>query len=182
MQILPRQRWRRSGFSLVDVCVALAILAIALGTLIGTVLYALRLEEANEETSAASQLMRTLLERIDAQPFGEIYAAYNRNPGDDPDPAVDALALLATDDPLLMLGKKGGPGITVSFPGDEGNELREDVLSPALGMPRDLNDDGAIDDQDHSGDYALLPITIRLVWDGASGPRTLEMSSLLRSR
>lgn len=181
MQILHRPKSRRAGFSLVDVCVALAILAIALGTLIGSVFYALRLEEANEETAAASQLMRTLFERIDAQPFEEIYASYNQSPDDDPDPGVDYLALLENDDPLLTLGRKGGPEIEVLFPGD-GIELREDGVDPALGMPRDLNGDSGTDGLDHSGDYELLPITLRLTWDGASGPRSLEMSTLLRSR
>lgn len=182
MKSLPRRVPRRAGFSLVDVCVAIAILAIAMGTLIGTVFYALRLEEANEETAAASQLARTLLERIDTLPFEQIYSAYNLNPADDPDPGVDHLALLHGDDPLQVLGRKGGAAISVVFPGDEGKELREDVDNPALGLPRDLNGDGAVDKQDHSGDYTLLPVTLRLAWDGAAGPRTLELSTLLRSR
>ena len=47
MQIFARPETARAGFSLVDVCVALAILAIALGTLVGSVFWAMRLEEVN---------------------------------------------------------------------------------------------------------------------------------------
>jgi hypothetical protein len=181
MQIPHRPGPARAGFSLVDVCIAIAILAIALGTLVGSVFWALRLEEANEETALASQALRSMVDRMNAMPFGDIYAAYNADPDDDPDPLVDHLAELAAEARLLGLGGKAGPVLAVSFPGDDVGELREDVVDPRLGMPRDLDGDGGWDDADHSSDYTLLPATLRLEWEGPSGLRTLEMAALLRS-
>lgn len=184
MRMLALPSSTRDGFSLVDVCVALAILATALGILIGSVFYALRLEQANEETAVASQIMRTMIERLNASDFETIYAAYNSDPNDDPNPGVDSLAELAatTNDPLLTIGKKDGPVVSVLFPGDEVGQLREDGVDKRLGMPRDLNGDNGTDDQDHSADYTILPVTLQLTWEGISGPRTLEMSTLLRDR
>jgi hypothetical protein len=33
-----------------------------------------------------------------------------------------------------------------------------------LGMPRDLDADGVVDDANHANDYLLLPIRIRIEW------------------
>ena len=52
-----------------------------------------------------------------------------------------------------MVGKKGEPVVSVSFPADPVNELP-------------LN---------------RLTIAMRLDWKGASGPRSVEMSTLLRN-
>ncbi len=62
---------------------------------------------------------------------------------------------------------------------DEFWELREDFTSEDLGLPRDLNGDSIIDAEDHSGDYLLLPITIRVEWAGPHGPRSYEVHSML---
>lgn len=158
MQLIHRPVSARDGFSLVDVCVALFILAIALGALIGSVFFAMRLEQANEETAAASQTMRTMVERINAMPFADVYAAYNADPEDDPDPGVDYLALLTAgiENPLLAMNQQGGPAVKVVFPADEPGGVK-----PAA------ND-------------TVLPLTLRLAWEGASGPRSVEMSTFLR--
>lgn len=153
MQLPHRPRSARDGFSLVDVCVALAILAIALGTLVGTVFWALRLDEANEEAAAASQNVRALLEGMHAMPIEEVYAAYNEDPQDDPDPQRDYFGELQVDDPLLVIGKKHGPEVAVSFPDDVADQLAANTL----------------------------PITLRLDWEGASGPRSAVMSTVLRN-
>ncbi len=58
-------------------------------------------------------------------------------------------------------------------------ELREDFQNAALGMPRDLNGDSMIDAADHAEDYILLPILIRVEWQGAHGPRVMELHSML---
>lgn len=57
--------------------------------------------------------------------------------------------------------------------------LREDVEMPELGMPRDLNGDGVVDDLDHRGDAEILPICVRIAWKGRFGERSLEVYSLL---
>jgi hypothetical protein len=60
--------------------------------------------------------------------------------------------------------------------GVDGPELREDV---AL---RDLNGDTVLDVVNHAADYVLLPVTVRLEWRGRSGPRQIELRTLLTRR
>lgn len=153
MQV-PSHEAERAGFSLVDVCVSLAILTIGLGTLLGSVFWATRLEVVNEETAAASQRVRALLERLNDMLIEEVYAAYNADPDDDPDKGRDYLAELAITDPLLVVGKKTAPVVDVSFPAEPEKELLENRLT----------------------------VSMRLAWEGAAGPRTVEMSTLLRNR
>jgi len=181
MRTLQRPILPQDGFTLVDVCVALFILAIALGTLVGSIFYALRLEEVNAETVAASQMARAILEDLNTTNFADVYASYNSTPADDPDPKHDCLADLQVHERLLQFGGKGEPTVSVVFPNDKLGQLREDLDDKSLGMPRDLNGDALTDSADHSGDYVILPLTLRLAWEGITGPRTLEMSTLLRA-
>ncbi|MFI5402085.1 MAG: hypothetical protein ACHQ1G_04040 [Planctomycetota bacterium] len=60
--------------------------------------------------------------------------------------------------------------------GAEGLELREDVAK------RDLNGDGVIDTEDHSNDYVILPVTVKVEWKGTRGTRQIELHSLLVRR
>ncbi|HVS19906.1 MAG TPA: hypothetical protein VMT18_14975, partial [Planctomycetota bacterium] len=75
----------------------------------------------------------------------------------------------------------GLPGEIV-FPGD-GVGLFEDVVFPALGMPRDLtlDDPPMIDSLDHSMDYRVLPVLVRVRWAGARGNRELMLGTTLNN-
>jgi hypothetical protein len=131
---------------------ALAILAVALGTLVGSLFWALRIEEGNEETVTASQLVRARLETLQQMGIANLYAAYNGDPSDDPDPNHDYPADLRVDDELLVAGKKGAPAVTLTFPGDPVAELAENRLTVAL----------------------------RIEWEGTAGPRSVERTTILR--
>ncbi|MEM7518092.1 MAG: prepilin-type N-terminal cleavage/methylation domain-containing protein [Planctomycetota bacterium] len=58
-------------------------------------------------------------------------------------------------------------------------QLREDVQDERLGLPRDLNGDNVVDDADHSDGYVILPVRVRLSWQGRQGNRTYELSTML---
>ena len=114
--------------------------------------------------------------------YFEVFAAFNEDAADDPegagtapgaDFAVPGLSALSSDADG-MVGK-------IIFPTIAG-ELREDVTDAALGMPRDLNGDGVTDSADHSGDFVLVPVRIRLEWRGSAGPRDMEFHTLLADR
>jgi len=55
-------------------------------------------------------------------------------------------------------------------------ELREDIAG------RDLNGDGVIDGEDHATDYKILPVTVKVEWDGARGEREFEIQTILVRR
>ncbi len=66
-----------------------------------------------------------------------------------------------------------------SPPSHDPEELREDSVYPRLGMPRDLNGDSIIDDEDHSDDYFILPVQIRIEWEGLNCPRSFDLYTML---
>lgn len=171
-----------SGFTLIDVCVGLLVLALAVGALVGTMFSALRLDRVNESKAAANQALRGVLEDMKAMEFSEVYAAYNASTADDPDPQYDyksALDLTA----VLPVGTCGAaPTAEVFFPEDEKGFLREDLVDPALGLPRDLDGDGSIDGDDHSADYKILPVLVKLDWESPSGPQTIQVATVIRRR
>jgi hypothetical protein len=64
----------------------------------------------------------------------------------------------------------------------QGTELREDVVDTDLGLPRDLNGDGAIDGADHSADYRILPVRVTVSWTGQNGVRSMDFVTVLTER
>jgi hypothetical protein len=177
MQTVSRKRARRAGFSLVDVSIATLVMALGMGTLVGSVFASMRREQENEETAAASQVLRALLERLNAMELGELYATYNSDPLDDTPRSEEHRQALVVDHPLLCAGGKP-PVVEILLP-CEGGMLREDGVAPELGLPRDLDGDGRVDAEDHARDLRLLPVAVRLAWDTGSGPHVLEMATLL---
>jgi type II secretory pathway pseudopilin PulG len=173
----------RSGFTMVDVVVAASILVIAIGGLSGSVISTMKLNRTNEETASAYAAVRTMTETIQDAEFGEIFATFNSDPNDDPDGAgtapgsnFDVFGLdTRVDDADGMVGQVLFPTATAGGV----LQLREDVVDPALGMPRDLDGDSFADAGDHSADYILLPVTLQLQWRGADGNRQLQLSVLL---
>jgi hypothetical protein len=68
---------------------------------------------------------------------------------------------------------------SIEFPGNTGAVLREDAVDAELGMPRDLDGDGTVDTDDHAGDYLVLPVRVRVTWDGVSGSRSYTICTVL---
>ena len=99
---------------------------------------------------------------------------------------------LRDDNPGGMVGRIYFPTFCTTAGDVETEELREKDLDPEyitygvdvhLGMPRDLNGNGASNDpDDRAGDYYLLPVVVRLEWSGIAGPRSLMMSTLIAER
>jgi len=173
------RRPSRAGISLLDVLVAMTVLVVAIAGLASSLVSTLRLSRVNEETALADDAARALAARIRGSDFRDIFALYNATPVDDPlatpapGPDFDVPGLDArTNDADGFVGR-------VLFPVGPGETLREDAVDASLGMPRDLDGDGVVDAADHSGDYVLLPVTIRLDWRGPAGKRFLELDLLL---
>jgi len=76
-------------------------------------------------------------------------------------------------------GGGGGGGGGVVVVAEPEWQLREDFVDTELGLPRDLSGDSIIDDEDHSADYLILPIRIRMRWQGVYGERTLDLYTMV---
>lgn len=170
----------RAGFGLVDICVALFVLATSLGVLVSAVFSGIRLARSDEETAVASQALRAALARIDALTAREAFAILNDEEADDIVGQTKDTYLVLEE---TILGDRSGEPVTiqVTFPVDEQQPgvVREDLELPALGLPRDLDGDGAIDSSDHADDLVILPVLLQLEWEGASGIQTVQMATIL---
>lgn len=164
---------------MVEVMVVFVVLTVAMAMFTSTMASTARQRMTKRESAIAAEAGRRMLEVMRAGIHAQTFARYNESPADDPggagtapgkDFAVTGLAP-ADDDPDGFVGE-----IVFSSPGPV---LREDVELLDLGMPRDLDADGEIDAEDHSGDYEVLPVMVRLRWQSGSGPRELEMFTLL---
>ena len=180
MKLKRNVRIRRSktaGFTLIEVLVVLAILTVAVGYMARTVGSVGRLGPVSRETGRAVDAARATVELLRSGDFEQVFADYNADPADDPGGAGSSLG---ANFPAFGLSPQAGDldGTVgqVRFP-VIGAELREDVVDANLGMPRDLNGDGAIDALDHSADYQVLPFSILLEWNGRTGDRSTEIFS-----
>ncbi len=141
-----------------------------------------RAAEGSRLKTTAVQAARRMVEDIQSRDFNEAFALFNNNPLDDPVGIVGpgpnfAIAGLTplTNDPDGFVGEVVFP--TVSAGGID--VLREDVTILQLGTPRDLNGDGVVDAADHSADYRLLPVLVRVRWRGPNGDSRLEVKTIL---
>jgi hypothetical protein len=162
---------------------ALVVAALCLSKAIGL---SHSLSRENRDTALAVEAARRALERLRAQSFPNIFALYNSDEGDDPfgpgsapgpDFAVRGLETVPGD-------ADGLPGriLLPEVIGAGGAELREDQVAPALGMPRDLTGEGGIDGADHAGDYALLPVLVRVDWQSGGRTRRIELQTIAGDR
>lgn len=181
-------RRARAGFSLLELTLVMGVMLFAFLALSRSLGESIQLGDTNQETAQATDAAREMLEILDGvEDFAQVFFLYNLDPDDDPagpgtapGAAFDVVGLRpAGDDPDQRVGE-------IHFPTAVGVggrlELAEDADEPSLGMPRDLDGDGLVDTDDHSTDYRLLPVTLRLRWTGANGERTLEVHTLLADR
>lgn len=172
----PRGASRKdAGLTLLEVMIALVVLALSTVTALGLMVGSMRLDSTNRDTSRAVAAARSVVETMHGQDFREIFALYNDNPEDDPPGAVAPGSTFAVGGLTAEANAVG----TVRFPIAPNGELREDLDMPELGLPMDLNGDGVIDDEDHSQDYTVLPVIVELRWVGGSGARELSVHALL---
>ena len=119
---------------------------------------------------------------LQAETFSEVFQRFNSDPNDDPASGLSPGDLIDVPGLHLMEGDPDGSVGQILFPTATAGgavQLREDVQDAALGMPRDLNGDGALDALDHAGDYRILPVIVRFEWASPSGPAELEFRTIL---
>jgi prepilin-type N-terminal cleavage/methylation domain-containing protein len=175
---LRQSNLRETGMTLVEVMVALVILTVSTYMLSSTIMAAVAHSEIKRERALAVEAAMNMLESMRAQPFAELHARYNSDPEDDPNgvgtapgSGFHAVGLdPMTGDADGLVGRILLPSMTKA--------LKEDCYLPELGMPRDLDGDMQIDKDDHALDYMILPVKVTIEWQGGSGRRSFEMSTM----
>lgn len=168
--------------TIVELLVALVVLLVAVGGTLGSIGSFVVLGDSARETAAAYQAAQNAIEDLRTQSFTELFARYNTSAADDPGGvspgagfAVPALQVQAND-PDGFQGEILFP-IDPAFP----TELREDIDPSEFRSPLDLDGDGATDALDHSADYQILPVIVRVAWRSEAGNRVVEISTVLRN-
>ena len=168
---------KRSGFTMVEVMVALLVLTVAVQILSSTVTASISYTRVKRERGAAVVAATNVIEEMHALPFYDLFATYNGDPNDDPggpDTApgarfgVDGLTPLPGDE---FVGR-------IEFPAEH-SRLVETVQDRRFGTPRDLNGDLLIDGDDRSGDYLVLPVVVTVEWMSQLGERRFEIATML---
>ncbi len=173
----------RTGMTLVEIAIGVVVLVTAVLGFAQALISLQRSQQYTREAGRATQAARQVLEGLQAQAFAEAFRVYNGDPNDDPGGpgtapgknfAVPGLRA-RSDDPDGMPGE-----VIIPTPAGLPGVLRENTVDTILGMPRDLNGDGLISTTaDYSTTYKVLPVRVRVQWEGAGGKGVVELRTLL---
>jgi len=179
----------RRGATIVEVLIAVAVLVIGVLAYSRALIQSADIEASNNETALATAGVQRVAELVNGTTFEQIFAAFDDTDADDALVTAPNGQVWGSGFRVDGLAVRGGdpdglPGEVVFPTVDNGGtlELREDVVDDELGMPRDLNLDGVIDSADHSADYKILPVTIRVEWESGERDRELEIHTILGAR
>jgi len=169
--------------TLLEIAVGIAVLVTGILGFAQTMVVLQRGHERTREVGRASQAARQMLERIQAEAFAEAFRNFNGDPADDPaGPGTGSGKNFAVPGLSARLGDADGLPGEVIFPTPAGlpGSLMENVVDPLLGMPRDLNGDGAISTATaYNSTYTILPVRVRVQWVGPSGPGEVELRTMM---
>lgn len=160
-------RRARGGFTLAEMALAMTILMVALMSISAATLRSHSLRRQNRERVVAQNALRSMSERVHAVSLEksadpstwakEVIEVFSDD-GDVGD-TFEVQGLTPIDDST--------PVGTVEFITDE--TATDDELNLELGMPRDLNGDGASSSTDVTANARLLPVVVTVQWEGNSG-------------
>ena len=170
--------------TLLEIAVAMPIVLVAMGMLVQILSVGIGLRRTARESRLANARAQDVLEEMRNENYRDIVRLYNADPFDDPmGPGTAPGSTFSVDGLTTLeatpLGQVILPTLNTGTEVVPVWETREDMALDDLSLPRDLNGDILIDDQDHSDDYTILPVLVRLQWQSPSGPRTYELQTLL---
>jgi hypothetical protein len=181
MRVSLESRAAEGGFGLIEIIVAMGTLLIGVLVYGGLTLTVSRGIGVSDERSRALDAARARMELLWSRPFEECFAAFDEStandPPDAPGPHFSVPGLEPVDaDTDGYVGRIRFP----TGPGEDGAAvLREDISSPLLGMPRDLDGDGTIDGEPKDSAYVRLPVMVEVRWRGAGGEQRVAFSTLI---
>lgn len=170
------------GATTLELVFAVAVLLVGLLGYSRSMVQSVELGQANREMAVATEAARRALERVSSAPFDEAFARFNDDPADDPGgPGTAPGSSFTTRGLDLRFEDAGGAQGRILFPVVDGR-LREDVAHEDLGAARDLNLDGALDGLDHSADYRVLPVLVRIEWRSGQRTNRIDMQTIVSAR
>lgn len=176
-----RRLGRRAGLTLIELMLALSVLTISVGAIVSGISVTNSLNRVEGERQVAMKAAIQAMESLSSTTFAEVFARFNATAEDDPGDGVSPGNNFTVTGLDVRDGDADGFCGQIHFPGD-GLKLREDEIDAEMGLPRDLDGDLAVDAIDHSDDYQLLPVRVRVDWAGKAGNQRIELITLLSAR
>jgi len=169
----PRQRFpiargsARKGFTLLEVTLALSVLVIAMMAVSATALRAHALRREIHDRSAAENAVRMIAERV--QSVARIARSDPAGWAHDVIAALSAGGQIGNTFAISELTPLDGASSVGSISVITSEIATDNSLGAELGMPRDLDGDGVVNNTDVSHTARLLPVIVRARWKGVSG-------------
>ena len=177
MKTTNAKKRTQGGYSFVEVVVAVSILAIGMLSQASLTVTHVGQNVLNKQNRIALEAVQNQIEELKSHTFTEVFNDYNET-------SLQHFAV-----PELDAAKADADGTVgrVIFPTATDissglTVLREDVTSAALGMPRDLDGDGAIDTNAKNTTYKFLPVIVEIRWNSKLGDRSIRVAALLQPR
>ncbi len=201
--MLARRR-SETGFSLVEVIIAMGITGAALFGLVSVIAYSTRSNMAARENATALRAAEKKIETMKATIFADIfkeYSAVGKSTFSVPEldsTIKDAKGLTEADRRKIEILKPQAVGMpvgSIKFPVDAANQLLETETGllmdnkTDLGVVVDLDLDGdgvvetkASPPQNKASTYIVLPVKIEINWKGVMGNRQLVFHHLFMKK
>lgn len=179
MQATPSTQ---GGLTLLELCVAMSILAIALLAYAKTVAGTTVASRTSREAALANEAARLVVENMRAQPLANVFAMFNTIVADDPVGVVSPGANFAVPGLWARRGDADGMPGEIRFPVTMVGgvpQLRENLVDAEFNMPEDLTGEGTIDAVNHAANYKMLPVIVLVRWRGAGGPGEVKYQTIL---
>ncbi len=167
---LARQgRRARSGFSLLEVIIGLSILTVGMLAMTSTTIGTYKLRNADASRLAARNAIESVAREVEL-----VASSIDLNAGPWASEVLDAFAAPANQVQVPGLEPWAGEPSVISIEILSDETLTDAGIGVHLGMPRDLDRDGAVGNTDVSDTGRMLPVIVRARWSSAAGPRQIE--------
>ncbi len=176
-----RERLRRQrGMTMVEVMIAAGIFVVAAGGVVMLTAAMERQDRLIREFEQAESTARRVIEDIQYRGldnFFQLYAQYDTDPDNDPDGSGTSPGPTFSD--LTVLGLQAADDSPTGQLIEIVMHTDETEVNAVHGLPRDLNNDGDADDVDVSGDYGIIPFTVRIHWNNQGTSAVTQMETLV---
>lgn len=173
-------RSHRRGVTLLELIIAMAVLAIALLALVSSITSSAKVQQNTRDKTLAYNAAREVIEQMRAYPIDEIWRRYNSATGDNVGTGSNPGNTFTVA--RLNAPPSGVPVGQVFFP-EKGGALNETYVDPSMGMPKDLNRNGDALDTNVNDTYRILPVKVVVTWMAIGGREIqIEVNTLITEK